>query len=74
MGIIRYADGARVTAMRNPWREFKSVPLGKIFSRMGGGGHARVGSVILPASHAGEAPTVLNEVVDAIRSRTLSAR
>ncbi len=47
VGILETSDGAKITAMRNPWRRFKSIPLGTIFSRYGGGGHQRVASVLL---------------------------
>ena len=42
LGVIRRGDGWRISAMRNPWIEFPSVPLGEVFSRFGGGGHHRV--------------------------------
>jgi hypothetical protein len=66
-GIIRKSDGVRITAMRNPWKEFKSVPLGRIFQKVGGGGHRRVATVVLKASKASEAPQVLKAVVSSIR-------
>jgi hypothetical protein len=47
VGIAETGDGAKITAMRNPWRRFKSVPLGQIFNQYGGGGHQRVASVLL---------------------------
>ena len=27
-GIMRWPGGAKITAMRNPWREFESLPIG----------------------------------------------
>jgi hypothetical protein len=65
IGMIRYKDGAKITAMRNPWREFESVPLGPIFERHGGGGHVRVGSVIVPRQHS--ASNVLRQLLAAIQ-------
>jgi hypothetical protein len=47
IGVVRFEDRLHVTAMRNPWLNFESIPLGKIFERFGGGGHQRVASVIL---------------------------
>ena len=47
LGVIRTNDGIKITAMRNPWRQFPSVYLGKIFEKFGGGGHRRVGSLML---------------------------
>ena len=56
-----------IKAMRNPWREFQSAPLGRIFAGIGGGGHERVGSYIVPAGRASEATQILEQIVDAIR-------
>jgi len=67
VGIVRSAEGARITAMRNPWREFPSAPLGKIFERFGGGGHQRVGALLLAGDRAAEAGRILQSLLDAIR-------
>lgn len=69
VGVIRSGRGARVTAMRNPWLEFPSVPLGSMFERFGGGGHQRVGALILSKERAGEADGILTEIVSEIRQR-----
>jgi hypothetical protein len=69
VGIVRYERGARITAMRNPWFEFPSVPLGPIFERLGGGGHQRVGALILPKDRANGAGGILEKVVSEIRQR-----
>jgi nanoRNase/pAp phosphatase (c-di-AMP/oligoRNAs hydrolase) len=53
--------------MRNPWREFQSAPLGKIFAGIGGGGHERVGAYIVPKERAEEAEKILDQILDAIR-------
>lgn len=66
-GIMRNRGEVKVTAMRNPWRSFGSAPLGSIFRSLGGGGHERVGSVVLKAGDARRAPEVLKEIVSAIR-------
>jgi hypothetical protein len=64
VGVVHSGDGAKVTAMRNPWIEFESVPLGDIFSRYGGGGHQRVASALVPADVD---PTArLEEIVSAV--------
>jgi hypothetical protein len=47
IAVIRYPEGVRITAMRNPWRKFRSIPLGRAFAKFGGGGHERVGAVQL---------------------------
>lgn len=67
VGVVRHTRGARITAMRNPWVDFPSVPLGAIFERFGGGGHQRVGALILPSDRAGEASGILKEIVSEIR-------
>ena len=66
-GILRARGEAKITAMRNPWRRFKSVPLGRIFAKVGGGGHQRVASVILRGKRGHHATDVLEQVVSEIR-------
>jgi hypothetical protein len=46
-GIIRSPNQIKLTAMRNPWMEFPSAPLGDLCVSLGGGGHQRVGSVMV---------------------------
>jgi nanoRNase/pAp phosphatase (c-di-AMP/oligoRNAs hydrolase) len=53
--------------MRNPWREFDSVPLGTIFKKFGGGGHQRVASVVFNRSNGADPEDVLNRVVATIK-------
>jgi len=67
VGVLRTINGAKITAMRNPWLEFPSANIGKVFEKLGGGGHKRVGSVILPEEKAKEASVVLKKVIDTIR-------
>lgn len=67
LGVMRFSNGAKITAMRNPWREFPSIFLGKIFEKFGGGGHQRVGSVMLSGERANEAETVLKQLLHQIR-------
>jgi len=66
-GIVRSGELTKITAMRNPWLSFNSAPLGAIFRRIGGGGHQRVGSVVLNAKDARRAPEILESVISAIR-------
>lgn len=66
-GVIRGRSWDRVTAMRNPWRDFESVPLGKIFEEMGGGGHARIGSIVLGEESSKKGRDLLDRVVTRIR-------
>jgi hypothetical protein len=67
VGIVRWTGGAKLTAMRNPWREFPSVPLGWIAEGMGGGGHQRVAAVTLQGGQAARAEAVLGEFLRQIR-------
>ncbi len=64
VGILPAGDGAKITAMRNPWLNFKSLPLGQIFRAYGGGGHQRVASVLV--KNPREAETVLSNIVEQI--------
>lgn len=66
-GVIRRSKGATVTAMRNPWREFRSAHLGQICARLGGGGHQRVGSVVLRGAGSAEATLKLQSLLTEIR-------
>jgi hypothetical protein len=71
VGIIDTGHGAKITAMRNPWRRFKSVPLGQIFSHYGGGGHQRVASVLLKDPQ--EAKRMLGSILSHLRSASAGA-
>lgn len=62
LGIIRSREGAKITSMRNPWWNFRSVPLGRIFERFGGGGHERVASLQLPPERSQEADLILGQI------------
>lgn len=66
-GIVRSARGATITAMRNPWREFPSVFLGRIFEKFGGGGHQRVGALLLTGDRVKEADFILEHILKEIR-------
>jgi hypothetical protein len=66
-GILRGESGAKVTVMRNPWREFAGVPLGRIAERLGGGGHQRVGSIVLRGRRVGRGASLLSTLISEIR-------
>jgi hypothetical protein len=70
VGILPAGSGAKITAMRNPWRRFKSLPLGRIFSRYGGGGHQRVASVLVKKGK--EADSTLQAILRDLRNPDLS--
>jgi hypothetical protein len=65
IGIVRSPDSIGITAMRNPWRDFKSVALGRVFEKFGGGGHQRVGAVRLSPDQG----KVVENVVESLLSK-----
>jgi nanoRNase/pAp phosphatase (c-di-AMP/oligoRNAs hydrolase) len=67
LGIVRNIDGTKITAMRNPWLQFPSVYLGKIFERFGGGGHRRVGSLLLRGDDADNPERIMKRLLNEIR-------
>lgn len=66
-GIVRREGEATITVMRNPWREFPSVFLGRICEKLGGGGHQRVGAVVLRGEQVSEARSLLDRLLLEIR-------
>lgn len=74
VGALRLGDAVKITAMRNPWRHFASVPIGSILARYGGGGHQRVGSVLLKNGGERRASEVLSERVAEIRAQDRANR
>ncbi|HEY2495611.1 MAG TPA: hypothetical protein VGK24_00970 [Candidatus Angelobacter sp.] len=65
IGIVRSPDSIGITAMRNPWRKFKSVALGRVFENFGGGGHQRVGAVRLSPDQ----DKMVKDVVESLLSK-----
>jgi hypothetical protein len=74
VALIESPKDAKITAMRNPWIDFESVPLGQIFRKYGGGGHQRVASVVIPAGAALDPRHVVSEIVRTIRELSVPAR
>jgi hypothetical protein len=74
IGAIRMKDFIRVTAMRNPWLDFESIPLGRIFEQFGGGGHQRVASVILPIEQSEHIPEIVEQVKREMRNQLAAER
>ena len=66
IGFTPFKNGVKVTAMRNPWRRFASRPLGQIFQKYGGGGHQRVGSLLLKKKS--DANATLDAILNDIRN------
>lgn len=49
--------------MRNPWWDFSSLPLGRIFEKFGGGGHQRVGSLLLRRDRSQDATEIVKSLL-----------
>lgn len=67
VALTRSGSDAKLTAMRNPWRDFESIDLGAIVRNYGGGGHQRVGSVVIRSEDPRRPSDVLHHIVEAIR-------
>jgi hypothetical protein len=68
IGIVRYAKGAKITTMRSPWKDFECAPLGLLCEHLGGGGHRRVGSIVLSADRAFDARSMIEKLLYDIRA------
>ena len=66
---VRSSHGTKITAMRNPWLDFESIELGRLMRQFGGGGHQRVGSVILPEDQEGTAPQIVSQLLKEMTSQ-----
>ena len=73
IGLTRHQNTVRITAMRNPWLTFESIPLGKVFKRYGGGGHQRVASLVLAGERARMAEQVADEILRDMRREQAQA-
>ena len=60
--------------MRNPWMDFPSVPLGRIFEKVGGGGHQRVGSVELRSDQFPATDDIRLKLLDEMKRAELQQR
>jgi len=69
IAVVRSPGGIRITAMRNPWRRFRSIPLGRAFAKFGGGGHERVGAVQLSAGHRNRVRDVVKSLLSEMQHR-----
>ncbi len=70
IAILHSKDAITVTAMRNPWRNFESVNLGEFMRQFGGGGHQRVGSVILGKDDIATARVARDKLLQELRQTT----
>jgi len=69
IAVVRSPQEIRITAMRNPWRNFRSIPLGRAFAKFGGGGHQRVGAVQLPADGRNRVRDVVESLLSEMQRR-----
>lgn len=70
VGLVRTSSGSKITAMRNPWLDFESIPLGDIFFQVfsgKGGGHQRVASTRLGQVDHETGEEHLQRVLEAMR-------
>lgn len=74
LGVVHQGAEGKITAMRNPWRSFESVPLGKVMRPFGGGGHQRVGSTRVQAASPEAAGRALPKILGALRNALRSQR
>jgi hypothetical protein len=75
IGITHTKYSIVVSSMRNPWLEFESLNLGEFMSKFGGGGHQRVGTVVLEKEHRGEAQRITEKLLKELnRTSGKSAR
>ncbi len=72
IAVQRLGDNLKITAMRNPWKSFESIPLGTVFEQFGGGGHQRVGAVLLAKDQAVDVPTIVHSLLAAMREQDLA--
>lgn len=69
-GIIRRGKEVKITAMQNPWHDASPISVGEICQRFNGGGHRRVGSILVSNRSSSEAREILTNLVTAIRNNT----
>ena len=63
IGVVHLEGSTKITTMRNPWLNFESPNLGKFMEKFGGGGHQRVGSVILENSRRDLSPQIVSALL-----------
>lgn len=73
LSLTRTKQHWKITAMRNPWRQFRSIELGELFRKYGGGGHRRVASVIVPGTAVEHAQDVFDAILGDIRESPIDS-
>jgi hypothetical protein len=69
VGVFRTPGRVRVTCNASPWRRPVGPDLGKLFARLGGGGHEYVGSVILTGEGTDSIALVVEQIIGHLRER-----
>lgn len=64
IGITHTKHSIVVTSMRNPWLDFESLNLGEFMTQFGGGGHQRVGTVVLDKERSAEAHGIARRLLE----------
>ncbi len=72
IACLQYREGTKITAMRNPWLSFESIPLDAVFGKFGGGGHQRVGSVFLPRGESANVESIVTALIEAMHQGPVS--
>lgn len=70
ISVLRSGTDVRITTMRNPWMNFRSIPLGKILEAFGGGGHERVGSVLIPNEKSDQPDKIVGRLIAEMQSQS----
>ena len=69
IGLSRWGRGITLRAMRNPWQPNPSVHLGHIFEQFDGGGHERVGTLVLRGNKQKRATELFETILAEIKSQ-----
>lgn len=72
IGLVRSGNSCKITAMRNPWRQFQSIELGQIFRKYGGGGHQRVASLIIKPDGPQDPDKLVEEIASDMREQLMN--
>lgn len=67
--MIESETGVKITAMRNPWMEFRSIELGALFQKYGGGGHQRIGSLVIPPARSEERSRIFADIIKDVQAQ-----
>jgi hypothetical protein len=74
VALVYSGRDAKITAMRNPWLDFESIELGRLFEKYGGGGHRRVASAIIPPESKTRPRDLAARIADEIRAGDMTAQ